>query len=260
MNRMKRTRAVSLTLLGMILIVVSVIMGDSIAAQGVSITLTATPSDVVVNTPTIVTFQATIPPDPNLITASPNLLRLVGGAWTNVGRMYDDGTHGDATPGDNIYTAQTEVNELQLGAVSFRASVAYLKQLLRVFSNTINVNVVQIGNTRPVANAGPDQTVSVGATVQLNGSGSSDADGDPLTFSWSFVSRPAGSNAVLSNPGAVTPTFFADQIGDYVLQLIVNDGNLNSVPDTVTITTTNSRPGIRLHRGSRGITGDGQTQ
>jgi hypothetical protein len=101
-------------------------------------------------------------------------------------------------------------------------------------------------NSRPVANAGPDQTVSVGATVQLNGSGSSDADGDPLTFSWSFVSRPAGSNAVLSNPGAVTPTFFADQIGDYVLQLIVNDGNLFSDPDTVTIATSvlrQPRPG-----------------
>ena len=43
-------------------------------------------------------------------------------------------------------------------------------------------------NLAPVANAGPDQTVATGATVTLDGSASSDADGDALVFSWSFVS------------------------------------------------------------------------
>jgi len=38
-----------------------------------------------------------------------------------------------------------------------------------------------------------DQTVLVGAMVQLDGRGSSDVDGDHLTFRWSFVSRPPGS-------------------------------------------------------------------
>lgn len=92
-------------------------------------------------------------------------------------------------------------------------------------------------NSRPVANAGPDQTVAVGATAQLNGAASSDPDGDPLTFAWSFVSRPAGSAAVLSNAGEVNPTFIADAIGTYVVQLIVNDGTLGSATDTVTIST-----------------------
>ncbi|MDA2919342.1 PKD domain-containing protein [Desulfobacterota bacterium AH_259_B03_O07] len=97
-------------------------------------------------------------------------------------------------------------------------------------------------NSAPVANAGPDQSVFVGDTVQLDGSGSSDVDGDTLTFSWSFVSRPQGSNATLSDPTAVQPTFDVDVFGTYVLELIVNDGTVDSAPDSVTITTLNSPP------------------
>ncbi len=43
-------------------------------------------------------------------------------------------------------------------------------------------------NTPPVANAGPNQQVNAGTLVHLDGSKSNDPDGDPLTFSWSFVS------------------------------------------------------------------------
>jgi len=97
-------------------------------------------------------------------------------------------------------------------------------------------------NTAPVANAGPNQTVSVGSTVTLNGSGSSDADRDPLTYSWTFTSKPAGSTAVLSPATAISPTFLVDLPGVYVVQLIVNDGFANSNPATVTITITNTAP------------------
>jgi len=91
-------------------------------------------------------------------------------------------------------------------------------------------------NSQPVANAGAEQTATLGATVQLDGSGSSDVDQDPLTFRWSFVSRPAGSAAVLSDTAAVNPTFVADAIGLFVVQLIVNDGALDSAPATSAIT------------------------
>src|SRR4030095_4974951 len=98
------------------------------------------------------------------------------------------------------------------------------------------------GNTAPLANAGPDQTVSLGSIVTLNGSASSDADGNPLTFSWSFVSKPASSAAVLSDFGAVMPAFPAEAPGAYDLQVIVNDGTANSAADTVRVSTQNSRP------------------
>ncbi len=95
-------------------------------------------------------------------------------------------------------------------------------------------------NTPPVANAGPNQAVAVGATVQLNGSGSSDVDGNPLTYSWSITLAPPGSSASLSNPNTVNPTFVADRPGTYVIQLIVNDGFVNSAPSTVTVSTPGS--------------------
>ena len=98
------------------------------------------------------------------------------------------------------------------------------------------------GNTAPVADAGPDQSVQLGNTVTLNGSGSFDSDGDLLTFFWTLSSTPAGSSAVLSDPTAVMPTFNADLPGVYVAELVVDDGEAGSFPDTVTISTSNTPP------------------
>ena len=95
-----------------------------------------------------------------------------------------------------------------------------------------------IGNAAPVADAGADQNVNTGATVTLDGSGSSDADLDTLAYTWNLTSAPTGSGAALSDTTIVNPTFDADLDGSYVLQLIVNDGTVDSTPDTVVITAT----------------------
>ena len=105
--------------------------------------------------------------------------------------------------------------------------------------DTVNVSTI---NSPPVANAGMDRSAVVGTTITLDGSQSSDVDGDPLAYRWSLTSVPAGSAAVLSNPSAITPSFVIDRPGQYVAQLVVNDGTTDSAPDTVTITTTNSKP------------------
>ncbi|HAS86858.1 MAG TPA: hypothetical protein DCS31_08700, partial [Candidatus Competibacteraceae bacterium] len=112
-------------------------------------------------------------------------------------------------------------------------------------------------NQAPSANAGPAQTVRVGTTVTLDGSSSTDPDGQTLTYAWSFVSRPAGSTAALANPTAVNPTFSIDKPGTYTVQLLVNDGQINSAPATVTISTENSPP--VAHAGSAQTTQVGKT-
>ena len=94
---------------------------------------------------------------------------------------------------------------------------------------------VTSNNVVPVANAGMSQSGVVGQIVTLNGSGSSDADGDPLTYKWSLTSVPSGSQAVITNPTAQIASFVADRAGTFIAQLIVNDGFVDSLPATVQI-------------------------
>jgi K319L-like, PKD domain len=105
--------------------------------------------------------------------------------------------------------------------------------------------IISTLNSPPVANAGPDQTVDfppgdgpgLSISVQLDGSRSSDVDGDALTFRWAVTSGPPQSQPTLSDSTLVNPTFVAFEPGIYVVPLIVNDGRLDSAPpDTVTIT------------------------
>jgi hypothetical protein len=104
---------------------------------------------------------------------------------------------------------------------------------------------ITVGNTAPAAEAGPDQRITHGDTVTLDGSGSTDIDGDPLTYLWSLTTIPDGSTAALNNPNAVAPTFVADLPGTYVAQLVVSDGTAVSPADTVSIVTENVAPVAR---------------
>jgi hypothetical protein len=96
---------------------------------------------------------------------------------------------------------------------------------------------VSTQNSIPVANPGSAQTVNLSAVVQLTAAGSTDVDGDALTYQWSFNSTPPGSVAALSNASAINPSFTVDRPGTYVVQLIVHDGKVNSAAATVTIST-----------------------
>ncbi|MEZ5992377.1 MAG: S8 family serine peptidase [Planctomycetota bacterium] len=94
-------------------------------------------------------------------------------------------------------------------------------------------------NQPPTADAGSNQTVNEGATVNLNGSASSDPDFDTLTYQWVRLSGPAIS---IQNSNTATPSFVAPQVAStqtVVVQLTVDDGNGGSDTDTVSITVNN---------------------
>ncbi len=94
----------------------------------------------------------------------------------------------------------------------------------------------------PIANAGIDLTIKLPVnTVSLNGSGSSDPDGDVLTYSWTQIAGPNVAD-IASASSAITDV--SDLIeGIYVIQLTVNDGSLTD-SDDVTITVEGMDEGI----------------
>ncbi len=99
-------------------------------------------------------------------------------------------------------------------------------------------------NVAPVANPGGAQNVLVATTITLDGNGSSDQNGNPLTYAWEFVSKPAGSIAILASSSSAKATFVPDLAGIYLVNLTVNDGKVNSPPVTVAVTASDTNLSI----------------
>jgi hypothetical protein len=79
-----------------------------------------------------------------------------------------------------------------------------------------------------VARTGPIVPVRVGQTANLSDLNSYTSSDQPLSFQWSFSSRPDGSNAILQNADSANPSFVADVRGDYRVQLVVNAEGIDS--------------------------------
>lgn len=94
------------------------------------------------------------------------------------------------------------------------------------------------GGGAPFASAGGDRAVLQNDRVALDGSGSSDPEGDSLAFRWRIASAPSGSRAALDDAQAERPMFTPDLAGDFVVELVVSDARHDSAPDRATITAS----------------------
>jgi hypothetical protein len=107
-------------------------------------------------------------------------------------------------------------------------------------SATVAVTVRNV-NMPPVADAGRDAHTLSRDWIRLDGSGSSDADDDPLTYSWSILSAPEGSEATLTGADTSHPELVPDSSGLWEFLLTVSDG-LAGAQDTVRVAVVEDPP------------------
>ena len=116
-------------------------------------------------------------------------------------------------------------------------------------TDTVTITVRHV-NRAPTANAGADQSASERTTVTLNGSSSSDPDGDTLTYIWAAPAAIALSGATTATPSFTAPDVTTDT--PYTITLNVTDGQLWDT-DTVTVTVR------EVNRQPTAEAGDNQT-
>lgn len=105
------------------------------------------------------------------------------------------------------------------------------------------LNIAPSGaNNPPTADAGVDTDSVKYVEIALDGSGSFDADRDIISFQWRLVDIPAGSAVTLTNASSITPSFIPDLTGNYTIELVVNDGSLDSAADQLVISVLNQAP------------------
>ncbi len=139
-------------------------------------------------------------------------------------------------PGETRAVQVAFTDDGQSGRGTYRASFLLYTDSPATPYLWIGAEKTLSANTAPVAEAGPDQVVeqknAAGAQMTLDGSRSHDVDGDPITYRWTW----SGGSAT-----GVTPTISLPP-GRTNVTLVVNDGLVDSAPDTVTVTVVDTTP------------------
>ena len=168
-------------------------------------------------------------------TSTPPNPPIVGGAYTvtaSGGASGNPVTFGSLTPG-TCGVSGAMVSFTARGTCTIAANqsgnVMYLP--------ATQVTQTFVIDTRPEANAGSAQIGNEGSAVTFNGSGSSDADGDALTYRWDF------GDGTTQNTSSATVQHIYNDNGSYVVTLMVTDApGATSAPSTTSAVIANVAP------------------
>jgi hypothetical protein len=189
----------------------------------------------------------------------------------NAGALFRQ--HGSSKPGGSLrfvqpvnahwaFTAEGGLNEtlvsqddsgrlaigIQFGNFGSPKEYQNLNQAIPVDVPRIRYEVltrrVKTGNDAPVADAGPNQLNVAAGAMQLDGSGSFDPDGDPITYQWTQIQGPA---VTLSGAGSARASFTAEAGTTYAFRLTVRDDAGGEGLANTTITTAAVAP-VRILR------------
>jgi len=153
----------------------------------------------------------------------------VTGSWQNIS---------DATSGTLDHSNFVRGDQIKIICVPYDGTDS---------GNPVNATIA-ISNSPPIADAGPDKMGLTNTPVILDGSGSWDADSDPLGYNWTqILGTPV---TLLPSSTVVNPSFNTSVNGTYAFSLTVSDAELDSLPDTVNITVKQSNEAPTLSNGT----------
>jgi hypothetical protein len=193
------------------------------------------PASIPVNTATAVLFTASIT-DPSIMKAGINLQRLDanGNTFSNVGTMYDDGSHGDAVAGDQTFSLQLMLTEASPFPITLRISAPVKGSLTRIFSTQITLNVTGAAPAQITLTSPPSLAFVNSSPVTVSGT----------------VSDPSSTVTIngLSAPltGGAFTIALAIQEGNNIITASAKNsqGTISTASEQVTLDTTPPRISI----------------
>ena len=231
----------------------TVITSPHVFAAGVH-TVTEDADDSAANSATQVSFKVTITQNIPVITGLAPGTGLEAGAAASIdiyGTGFESGatvSYGPSGTGftcTNPYAPVASIIRCTMGSSSPAGHNYFIVRNPSGYSSPVSSASIFLAapNVAPSAHAGADQTnAQSGATISLDGSASSDGDGDIASYAWTRIGGTGGA-VTLSNAAAQKPTFTADTLlGNtlpvtHIFRLVVTDDDgATSTADTVTIT------------------------
>ena len=128
--------------------------------------------------------------------------------------------------------AKTTITGLKAGSYIFKLTVTDNKGATATDKVNVTVSTTS-SNALPVARAGADQKITLPATLTLDGSSSTDADGSIAKYAWTKISGPA---ATITSPSSAKTTATGLTAGTYTFRLTVTDNSGATAYDDVSVT------------------------